>query len=63
MTEDDIGFRNLTYARFVELGRAPTADEISAASGSAQQADGGESRPRAVEPCHGGGAVTPQVLP
>ena len=33
MNEDDIGLRNLTYARFVELGRAPTADEISAASG------------------------------
>jgi hypothetical protein len=33
MNEDDIGLRNLTYTRFVELGRAPTADEISAASG------------------------------
>jgi hypothetical protein len=33
MNEDDIRLRNLTYARFVELGRAPTADEISAAGG------------------------------
>ena len=33
MNEDDIGLRNLSYARFVELGRAPTADEIGAASG------------------------------
>ena len=31
--------------------------------GSAQHADGGGSRPRAVGPCHGGAAVTPQVLP
>ena len=33
MNDDDLGLRNLTYARFVELGRAPTAEEIAAASG------------------------------
>ena len=33
MNDDDLSLRNLTYARFVELGRAPTADEIAAASG------------------------------
>jgi hypothetical protein len=31
MNEDDLALRNLTYARFVELGRAPTAAEIAAA--------------------------------
>jgi Alkylmercury lyase len=33
MNEDDRGLRNLTYARFVELGRAPAAAEIAAAAG------------------------------
>jgi predicted RNA-binding Zn-ribbon protein involved in translation (DUF1610 family) len=30
MNEDDLVLRNLTYARFVELGRAPTAAEVAA---------------------------------
>jgi hypothetical protein len=30
MDEDDLALRNLTYARFVELGRAPTAAEVAA---------------------------------
>jgi hypothetical protein len=30
MNEDDVALRNLTYGRFVELGRAPTAAEIAA---------------------------------
>ena len=29
MDADDIALRNLTYARFVELGRAPTAAEVA----------------------------------
>ena len=33
MNEDDLALRNLTYAHFAELGRAPTADEIAAAAG------------------------------
>jgi len=33
MNEDDLALRNLTFARFVELGRAPTADEVAAAGG------------------------------
>lgn len=33
MNEDDRGLRNLTYARFVELGRAPAAAEIAAIVG------------------------------
>jgi Alkylmercury lyase len=33
MNEDDRGLRNLTYARFVELGRAPAAAEIAASAG------------------------------
>jgi hypothetical protein len=33
MNDDDLALRNLTYAGFVELGRAPTAAEIAAASG------------------------------
>jgi hypothetical protein len=32
MNEDDIALRNLTYARFAELGRAPTAAEIADAA-------------------------------
>ena len=32
MNEDDLVLRNLTYARFVDLGRAPTVDEIAAAA-------------------------------
>jgi hypothetical protein len=30
MNDDDLALRNLTYARFVELGRAPTAAEVAA---------------------------------
>ena len=33
MNEDDLAVRNLTYARFAELGRAPTAAEIATAAG------------------------------
>ena len=33
MNEDDLALRNLTYARFVELGRAPTAGELAAVAG------------------------------
>jgi hypothetical protein len=33
MDERDRHVRNLTYATFVELGRAPTADEIAATAG------------------------------
>jgi hypothetical protein len=33
MNEDDRGLRNLTYGRFVELGRAPVAAEIAATAG------------------------------
>ena len=33
MNEDDLVLRNLTYARFAELGRAPTAAEIATAAG------------------------------
>ena len=36
MNEDDLALRNLTYAGFVELGRAPTAAEIAAVAGSDQ---------------------------
>jgi hypothetical protein len=36
MNEDDLALRNLTYARFAGLGRAPTAAEIAAASGRDQ---------------------------
>jgi predicted RNA-binding Zn-ribbon protein involved in translation (DUF1610 family) len=33
MNGDDLALRNLTYARFAGLGRAPTAAEIAGASG------------------------------
>jgi hypothetical protein len=33
MNEDDLALRNLTYARFVDLGRAPTAAEVAVAGG------------------------------
>jgi Alkylmercury lyase len=33
MNEADLALRNVTYARFVEFGRAPTAAEIAAAAG------------------------------
>ena len=36
MNEDDLRLRNLTYGRFVQLGRAPTAAEIAAVSGRAR---------------------------
>jgi hypothetical protein len=32
MSDADLQLRNLTYARFVQLGRAPTPAEIAAAS-------------------------------
>ena len=34
MDERDLRVRGLTYRLFVELGRAPTADEVSSAAGS-----------------------------
>lgn len=33
MTPTDLAIRNATYRLFVELGRAPTADEVAAATG------------------------------
>jgi hypothetical protein len=33
MTPDDLAIRNATYRRFVEFGRAPTADEVAEALG------------------------------
>jgi len=33
MTPGDLAIRNATYRSFVELGRAPTADELAAATG------------------------------
>jgi hypothetical protein len=36
VNEDDLALRNLTYARFAELGRAPTAAEIAVAAGRAR---------------------------
>jgi Alkylmercury lyase len=33
MDEDDVTLRNLTYARFVELGRAPTVAEVAVVAG------------------------------
>jgi hypothetical protein len=32
----DLGLRNLTYALFVELGRAPTADDVAERAGSSR---------------------------
>jgi hypothetical protein len=32
MNEDDLALRNLTYAPFAELGRAPTAAEMAVAA-------------------------------
>ena len=34
MTPFDLGIRNATYRRFVELGRAPTVDEVAASTGT-----------------------------
>lgn len=34
MDERDLTLRELTYGLFVELGRAPTADEVASAAGS-----------------------------
>lgn len=34
MNEADLGLRNRTYGLFVELGRAPTAEEVAGASGA-----------------------------
>jgi Alkylmercury lyase len=36
MNEDDLALRNLTYAGFVELGRATTAAEVAAVAGRGQ---------------------------
>jgi hypothetical protein len=33
MNDDDLAVRNLTYSRFVDLGRAPTAGEVAVAAG------------------------------
>jgi len=34
MQDSDLRLRNLTYRRFVELGRAPTADEMTRTTGT-----------------------------
>jgi hypothetical protein len=34
--DDDLALRNVTYARFVDLGRAPTSSEIALAVGRSQ---------------------------
>jgi Alkylmercury lyase len=36
MNEDDLILRNLTYARFADLGRAPTTAEVAAVAGRSQ---------------------------
>jgi hypothetical protein len=36
MDERDLRLRELTYALFIELGRAPTADEVASAAASTQ---------------------------
>ncbi len=36
MDERDLAVRNLTYSLFVELGRAPTADEVAGVQGSSR---------------------------
>ena len=33
MNDDDLALRNLTYAHFVDLGRAPTPEEVAAITG------------------------------
>ena len=38
MTPGDLAIRNATYRRFVELGRAPTADEVAVATGQGTEA-------------------------
>ncbi len=38
MTPQDVELRNRTYRLFVELGRAPTADEMARAAGSSTSA-------------------------
>jgi hypothetical protein len=38
MTPEDLTIRNATYRSFVELGRAPTADEVAAATGERTEA-------------------------
>jgi len=38
VTPDDLAIRNATYRRFVELGRAPTPDEVAAATGERTEA-------------------------
>lgn len=38
MDDEDLELRNLTYQMFVQLGRAPTIDEVSRARGSTVEA-------------------------
>ena len=38
MDQTDIDLRNATYRRFVELGRAPTTNEVAASNGAAEEA-------------------------
>ena len=38
MTPEDLAIRNATYRRFVELGRAPSADEVAAVTGEGIEA-------------------------
>jgi len=38
MTPDDLAIRNATYRQFVELGRAPTADEVAETMGQGSAA-------------------------
>jgi hypothetical protein len=38
MTPGDLAIRNATYRSFVELGRAPTADEVAASTGEGIEA-------------------------
>ena len=37
MTPEDLSIRNATYRRFVELGRAPTMDEVAKATGEVSE--------------------------
>ena len=38
MDQTDIDLRNATYRQFAELGRAPTADDVAAATGVGEEA-------------------------
>jgi hypothetical protein len=37
MDDADLGLRNLTYALFVELGRSPSADEVTERAGASRE--------------------------